>query len=43
MHRTFNCGVGMLLAVNPQDVDAAMEALALTGETAMIIGELKPA
>lgn len=43
MHRTFNCGVGMLLAVSPDKVDATMEALALTGETAMIIGELKPA
>lgn len=43
MHRTFNCGIGMLLAVAPANVDAAMEALALTGETAMIIGELKPA
>ena len=43
MHRTFNCGIGMLLAVSPDKVDATMEALALTGETAMIIGELKPA
>jgi len=43
MHRTFNCGIGMLLAVSSDKVDAAMEALALTGETAMIIGELKSA
>lgn len=43
MHRTFNCGIGMLLCVAPHNVAAAMELLAQAGETAMIIGELKPA
>ena len=43
MHRTFNCGIGMLLCVAPKDVDATISALAQAGETAMIIGELKPA
>ena len=43
MHRTFNCGIGMLLSVAPGDVDATISALAQAGETAMIIGELNPA
>ena len=43
MHRTFNCGIGMLLCVAPGDVDATISALAQAGETAMIIGEIKPA
>ena len=40
MHRTFNCGIGMLLCIAPDKVDAAMDALALTGETAMIVGQV---
>jgi phosphoribosylformylglycinamidine cyclo-ligase len=40
MHRTFNCGIGMLLCVSPDTVDAVMDALALTGETAMIVGDV---
>ena len=43
MHRTFNCGIGMLLAVSRDKVDATIDALALSGETAMIVGELKSA
>ena len=40
MHRTFNCGIGMLLCVAADKVDAVMDALALTGETAMIVGRV---
>jgi phosphoribosylformylglycinamidine cyclo-ligase len=40
MHRTFNCGIGMLLCVDAAKVDAVMDALALTGETAMIVGRV---
>lgn len=40
MHRTFNCGIGMLLCVDATKVDAVMDALALTGETAMIVGRV---
>jgi len=40
MHRTFNCGIGMLLCVYATKVDAVMDALALTGETAMIVGRV---
>ncbi|MHA6288387.1 phosphoribosylformylglycinamidine cyclo-ligase [Maricaulis sp. CAU 1757] len=43
LHRTFNCGIGMLLAVPADKVDAAVDALAMSGETAMIIGELQSA
>ena len=43
MHRTFNCGVGMVLCVAPETADAAMDALALTGEHAMIVGQVKAA
>ena len=43
MHRTFNCGVGMLLCVAPDKVDAAMDALALVGENAMIVGQVDEA
>jgi phosphoribosylformylglycinamidine cyclo-ligase len=38
MYRTFNCGIGMIVVVAPSDVDAALAALASTGETATIIG-----
>jgi hypothetical protein len=31
------------LSVAPQDVAASLDALAQAGETAMIVGELKPA
>jgi phosphoribosylformylglycinamidine cyclo-ligase len=43
IHRTFNCGIGMLLAVPADKVDAAMSSLAQSGETAMIIGTLENA
>jgi phosphoribosylformylglycinamidine cyclo-ligase len=38
MYRTFNCGIGMIVVVAPADVDAALAALASTGETATVIG-----
>ena len=41
MRRTFNCGVGMIAAVAPDDADAVCEALNSAGETATVIGELK--
>ncbi|WP_138510275.1 phosphoribosylformylglycinamidine cyclo-ligase [Maricaulis alexandrii] len=43
MHRTFNCGIGMLLCVAADKVDAVTDALALTGETAMIVGRVDKA
>jgi len=40
MHRVFNCGIGMVLAVAASDVDAAIAALRDAGETAYDIGEV---
>lgn len=40
MLRTFNCGVGMLVAVSAADAEALVQKLAEHGETASIIGEL---
>ena len=40
MYNTFNMGVGMVLAVDPADVDATLAALAKTGDQAWLIGEV---
>jgi phosphoribosylformylglycinamidine cyclo-ligase len=42
MLRTFNCGVGMLVAVAPGDAEALVTLLQGQGETAAIVGELRP-
>ena len=42
MARTFNCGVGMVLAVDRGDVDALIAALAAAGETVLRIGTIEP-
>ena len=38
MHRVFNCGIGMVLAVAAADLDATMQALGQAGETAWHLG-----
>jgi phosphoribosylformylglycinamidine cyclo-ligase len=43
MHRTFNCGVGMVLAVEPAVAQPLMERLFNEGEAPFVIGELAPA
>jgi phosphoribosylformylglycinamidine cyclo-ligase len=40
MHRVFNCGIGMVLAVAAKDVDSTIASLAQNGETAYDIGEI---
>jgi phosphoribosylformylglycinamidine cyclo-ligase len=40
MHRTFNCGIGMIAIVAPADADAALRLLQDKGETASIIGHV---
>jgi phosphoribosylformylglycinamidine cyclo-ligase len=40
MARTFNCGTGMVLAVDRHDADVVIAALAAAGETASVIGEI---
>lgn len=42
MYRTFNCGVGMILVVAPENTDAAIALLNASGETAFLLGEIKP-
>lgn len=43
MQRAFNCGIGLALTVAPGDMDDVISALEASGETAMVIGELKDA
>jgi len=38
--RTFNCGIGMVIAVRPDDVSTAREALEAAGETVLEIGSV---
>ena len=40
MHRTFNCGVGFTVVVNPEDVAKAVEVLESVGESVYRIGEV---
>jgi phosphoribosylformylglycinamidine cyclo-ligase len=40
MHRTFNCGIGMVVVLAPSDADAALELLRAAGERASVIGEV---
>lgn len=39
MYNTYNMGLGMILCVKPEDVDATMKALESAGETAYIVGK----
>ena len=41
MYNTFNMGLGMVLAIDPADVDKTMEAIKAAGETPYVIGETK--
>ena len=40
MYNTFNMGLGMVIAVDPSDVDKAMEAFASTGDKPYVVGEI---
>jgi phosphoribosylformylglycinamidine cyclo-ligase len=40
MHRVFNCGIGMVLAVAAKDVDETIRSLVAAGEQAYAIGEI---
>lgn len=39
MYNTFNMGIGMVIAIDPADQDAAIKAIKETGDTPYIIGE----
>ena len=40
MLRTFNCGIGMIAVVAPENVDAVLEALKAHGEQAVRLGTM---
>jgi len=40
MRRTFNCGLGLVLVVSPQDVGEVLMGLIGAGEEAFVVGEL---
>lgn len=42
MKRTFNMGIGMVLAVAPDDVDTVLKMLESAGESALVMGHLAP-
>lgn len=41
MYNTYNMGIGMVLAVDPEDVEKAMEAIQAAGETPYVIGRVQ--
>jgi phosphoribosylformylglycinamidine cyclo-ligase len=43
MYRTFNCGIGMVAVVAPENVETVLAVLAAEGENAGVIGEILPA
>lgn len=42
MNRVFNCGIGMVLAVSPDNVAAVTKALTEAGEQVFELGEIRP-
>lgn len=38
MYNTFNMGIGMIVAVDPEDADKAMEVMRAAGETPYVVG-----
>jgi phosphoribosylformylglycinamidine cyclo-ligase len=41
MHRTFNCGIGMIVIVEPERAEEAMRVLGEHGEHALLLGEVR--
>ena len=41
MYNTYNMGIGMIVAVDPADVEKTMEAMKAAGDTPYVIGEIK--
>jgi len=42
MHRVFNCGIGLVLVVEPARAQACIERLRALGESAQRIGTIVP-
>ncbi len=40
MYNTYNMGLGMIVAVDPADVDKTIEAIKATGDTPYVVGEI---
>lgn len=40
MYNTYNMGIGMMIAVAPEDVNYAMELIKIAGETPYVMGEI---
>jgi phosphoribosylformylglycinamidine cyclo-ligase len=43
MYNTYNMGIGMIVAVDPTDVDKTLAAIKSAGDTPYVIGEIKEA
>lgn len=41
MYRTFNCGVGMVIALPEKEVETALALLEQSGEKAWVIGKIE--
>ena len=41
MYNTFNMGLGMIVAVDPADVDKTMEAIKAAGDTPYVVGSVE--
>lgn len=41
MYNTYNMGLGMIVAVDPADVEATMEAIQKAGDTPYVVGSIK--
>jgi phosphoribosylformylglycinamidine cyclo-ligase len=41
MRRTFNCGIGMVIAIDPADRDRCLDLLTAAGEDARVIGRVE--
>ena len=40
MYNTYNMGIGMMVCVDPADVDKTMEAIKAAGDTPYVIGKI---
>ena len=41
MYNTYNMGLGMIVAVDPADVDKTMEAIQAAGDTPYVVGRIE--
>ena len=41
MYNTYNMGLGMIVAVDPADVDKTMEAMKAAGDTPYVVGTIE--